>query len=141
MRWLDGITDSMDMNLSKLWDRVDREAWCGAWGCSVRHDLATEQQQDFHLPGTPSIGMVRKAVFKVPCLPCRRLLVLRWVFEASPSAVTMCVHKMAVTARKALQQPLADPFRDGPRVGFLEVPGGGLGFHSSSSYEWGKGSG
>ena len=48
MRWLDGIIDSMDMDLSKLWEIVKNR---GAWRAlvhglqRVKHNLATERQQ------------------------------------------------------------------------------------------------
>ena len=54
MRWLDGVTDSMDMSWSKLWELVmDREAWCATVhgvSKSLRHDWVTELTEAISQP-------------------------------------------------------------------------------------------
>ena len=66
MRWLDSITDSMDMNLSKVWKIVrKRESWHATQymgSQKVRHDLTNEQQEKYTgIDGIPN-KIISKAI-------------------------------------------------------------------------------
>ena len=86
MRWLDGIIDSMDVSLSKLWEIVkDREAWHAAAHGSQRVGLDSMTEQQHHPSlGGPGLGPLHGR-------PC-------WLGLGLPSSQVLCLSCLSLCA-------------------------------------------
>ena len=101
MRWLDSITDSMDVNWNKLWEIVkDRVAWCAIvnpWGCKESDTTQQQQQQQQSLYNGPNLEPGMKQVNPPAACSSHPEQIISSVFQ------TKCWHSILETKARFLE--------------------------------------